>query len=93
MADDRFKRLFTDKEFQIDQTTDAYKLLKSGNVNKKVKNDDVDSIKSGESEDEKPAGVKSRDLNKLFSGKGEESESADEESEEGGDFQSKMNKK
>lgn len=37
MADDRFKRLFTDKEFQIDQTTEAYKFQKSGNVNKKLK--------------------------------------------------------
>ena len=69
MQDDRFKKMFQDKEFEIDKNTDAYRLQKSGNVGKKVREEDVDSVVSGD-EDEPVA--KSRDLNKLFAGKGEE---------------------
>jgi hypothetical protein len=36
--------MFQDKEFEIDKNTEAYRLLKSGNVNKKVKEEDVDSV-------------------------------------------------
>lgn len=81
MQDDRFKKLFQDKEFEIDKNTDAYRLLKSGNVNKRVKDQDVDSI--GGSDDEELA-TKGRDLNKLFSGKGndDEEDGSNEGSEE-----------
>ena len=66
MGDDRFKSLFTDKEFEIDTNTDAYKFTKSGNVKKKLKEEDVDSVIS---ENDEPV-TKGRDLNKLFAGKG-----------------------
>ena len=90
MQDDRFKKMFQDKEFEIDKNTDAYKFLKSGNVNKRVKEDDVDSIVSG---DDEPA-PKGKDLNKLFSGKNDEDkEGSDESQDNSQDFQAKMSKK
>jgi ribosome biogenesis protein ENP2 len=90
MQDDRFKMMFQDKAFEIDKNTDAYKLTKSGNVNKKVRQEDVDSAP----EDEEPA-VKARDLNKLFAGKGDEDndEQSGEDDEDDDDFQAKMSKK
>jgi NUC153 domain len=83
MQDDRFKSMFENKEFEIDKNAEAYRLLKSGNVNKKVKEHDVDSVGSGD-EEEEPA-VKGRDLNKLFSGKGEEEEDGSQGSGEDDD--------
>jgi len=84
--------MFQDKEFEIDKNTDAYKFLKSGNVNKRVKEEDVDSVGS----DDEPA-PKGRDLNKLFSGKNDDDEddegaSGDSQSDDE-DFQAKMSKK
>jgi hypothetical protein len=91
MQDDRFNKMFQDKAFEIDKNTDAYRMLKSGNVNKRVKEADVDSVGS---DDEEPA-AKGRDLNKLFAGKGDEEdeEASDNSNEEDDDFQAKMSKK
>ncbi len=71
MKDDRFGRLFTDKEFQIDKGSEAYKLIKGADPNNKraAREEDVDSV-NAESDGEAEKG---RDLNKLFAGKGEES--------------------
>jgi NUC153 domain len=99
MKDDRFKRLFTDKEFQIDQNADAYQRVKPSSAAKKLRQDNVDSVKSGGSDAEDDIPVKSvKDLNKLFSGKGEQSSDEGEDAghnsdEEDDNFQSKMNKK
>jgi hypothetical protein len=46
LKDDRFGRLFTDKEFQIDKQSEAYKLIKPQDKRAREK-DDVDSISSG----------------------------------------------
>lgn len=75
MKDDRFGRLFTDKEFQIDKNrSEAYKLIKGNNggdaAGRRAREEDVDSV--GGSDGEAPP-EKGRDLNKLFAGKGEES--------------------
>lgn len=92
MSDDRFKKMFQDKEFEIDKNTEAYRLLKSGNVNKKVKEEDVDSVGEG-SQDDEPA-AKGRDLNKLFEGRGDQgSEPESAEQSDDDDFQAKMSKK
>lgn len=85
MQDDRFKKMFQDKEFEIDKTTDAYRLLKSGNVSKKVREEDVDSVGSGAEDDDVPV-AKGRDLNKLFAGKGEEDDEQSDEEEDEDDF-------
>ena len=78
--------MFQDKAFEIDKNTDAYRLTKSGNVNKKVRQEDVDSAP----EDEEPPAVKSRDLNKLFAGKGDDDDddeqSGGEDGEDDNDF-------
>ena len=103
MKDNRFGQLFTDKEFQIDRASEAYKLIKPvsiilpliyilqhGDTNKRLKDEDVDSV---EDADDLP---KSRDINKLFEGKGaEESDNNDAnegQSDDEEDFQSKMTK-
>ena len=71
MGDDRFKRLFTDKEFQIDQKNEAYQKSKPSGA-KRIKADDVDSVVGSDDEEEAPA-TGGKDLNKLFSGRGEQS--------------------
>lgn len=69
MGDDRFKRLFTDKEFQIDSQNEAYQKSKPSGA-KRIKADDVDSVVGSDQEDEAPV-TSGKDLNKLFSGRGE----------------------
>lgn len=44
MKDDRFGRLFTDKEFQIDRASEAFKLMKPQGGKKNLRDDDVDSV-------------------------------------------------
>ena len=70
MTDNRFGRLFTDKEFQIDRQSEAYALHNSGALGDKKtrlqREEDIDSV-NGSDADDQPKG---RDLNKLFSGKG-----------------------
>ena len=70
MGDDRFKRLFTDKEFQIDQQNEAYQKSKPSGA-KRIKADDVDSVAGSDQEDEAAPVAGGKDLNKLFSGRGE----------------------
>lgn len=79
MGDDRFKRLFTDKEFQIDQQNEAYQKSKPSGA-KRIKADDVDSVVG--SDDEEAPVSSGKDLNKLFSGRGEQSSSEGEASED-----------
>lgn len=43
MADSRFGKMFTDTDFKIDKTSDAYKLIKP-QESKKGRLDDMDSI-------------------------------------------------
>lgn len=72
MKDDRFGRLFTDKEFQIDRASEAFKLIKPQGGKKGARDDDVDSVQ----QDEVP---QARDMNKLFEGRaGEESDGSAE---------------
>ena len=81
MGDNRFKKLFTDQEFQIDQQADAYSKIKPSGA-KKIKADDVDSLKGSEGEEDEDVQTGGRDLNKLFSGRGEKSSSEGEASED-----------
>lgn len=80
MGDDRFKRLFTDKEFQIDQQNEAYQKSKPSGA-KRIKADDVDSVAGSDQDEEAPV-AGGKDLNKLFSGRGEQSSSEGEASED-----------
>ena len=90
MKDDRFGKMFTDQQFHVDKASESYKLHKPQEGTKRIV-DDVDSIDGGDEEVEE-AHQKSRDLNKLFSGKGDiESEEGSAESDDD-DFQSKLNK-
>ena len=81
MGDNRFKRLFTDKEFQIDQQNEAYLKSKPSGA-KRIKADDVDSLGGSDEEDNMGQQANGKDLNKLFSGRGEQSSSEGEDSEE-----------
>lgn len=75
MKDDRFGKMFTDKEFQIDRNSEAYKLVKPQDAKgKRIKDDDVDSVGAGSEDEEDVPMQKARDINKLFAGKGDEDE-------------------
>lgn len=92
MNDNRFGKMFTETDFKIDKNSEAYKLIKP-QESKKARQDDIDSINGDDQEeDENVEHAKSGNrLNKLFSGKADQSESEGEEDGDD-DFMSKMNK-
>lgn len=91
MNDNRFGQMFTDSDFKIDKTSDAYKLMKP-QESKKGRVEDIDSINGDESEVENTNKDKGQNLNKLFSGQVDDSDNENDEDKDN-DFMSKMNQK
>lgn len=85
MADDRFSRMFTSKDFEVDEESDTYRLLHPNAANtKKKKDEDMDSDAGSDDDDDE----EEDDIGGRFDRVSDEEEMETEEEEEEDESQS-----